>query len=222
MGRVSGTMRCIKYLLCAFNFVFWLTGSAVIAIGLWLRFGADISELALQGGGSLSSYFTGLYILIAAGTLMMIVGFFGCCGAARESQCLLGSFFASLLVIFAAEMTAGLFVFIGKNAAVEEFQDMYRIAYEENKKGIQGSNETLIVFHKILDCCGEESDEEVKSLCPPDLKERRNCVEEIEKQISAKLKIIGIVAITIAGITIFGMIFSMVLCCAIRNSREII
>lgn len=33
----------------------------------------------------------GVYILIGAGSLVMLVGFFGCCGAVRESQCLLGS-----------------------------------------------------------------------------------------------------------------------------------
>lgn len=35
--------------------------------------------------------FLGVYILIGAGSLVMLVGFFGCCGAVRESQCLLGS-----------------------------------------------------------------------------------------------------------------------------------
>ena len=34
---------------------------------------------------------SGVYILIGAGSLVMLVGFFGCCGAVRESQCLLGS-----------------------------------------------------------------------------------------------------------------------------------
>ena len=34
---------------------------------------------------------TGLYVLVGAGALMMAVGFFGCCGAMRESQCVLGS-----------------------------------------------------------------------------------------------------------------------------------
>lgn len=32
----------------------------------------------------------GVYILIVAGALMMVVGFLGCCGAIRESQCMLG------------------------------------------------------------------------------------------------------------------------------------
>lgn len=38
----------------------------------------------------LSLLFAAVYILIGAGGIMMLVGFFGCCGAVRESQCLLG------------------------------------------------------------------------------------------------------------------------------------
>lgn len=44
---------------------------------------------ALNGLPGFSS--TGLYVLVGAGALMMAVGFFGCCGAMRESQCVLGS-----------------------------------------------------------------------------------------------------------------------------------
>lgn len=40
-------------------------------------------------------FLPGVYILIGAGSLVMLVGFFGCCGAVRESQCLLGSVSAS-------------------------------------------------------------------------------------------------------------------------------
>lgn len=47
------------------------------------------------------SYFVpirpGVYILIGAGGLVMLVGFFGCCGAVRESQCLLGSVSTNVL-----------------------------------------------------------------------------------------------------------------------------
>lgn len=32
----------------------------------------------------------GVYILIGAGALMMVVGFLGCCGAIQESPCMLG------------------------------------------------------------------------------------------------------------------------------------
>jgi hypothetical protein len=38
-----------------------------------------------------SSYYTGIYIFLAAGALMFVVGFLGCCGAYRESPCMLVS-----------------------------------------------------------------------------------------------------------------------------------
>lgn len=38
-----------------------------------------------------SRFSLGLYVLVGAGALMTTVGFFGCCGAARESQFLLGA-----------------------------------------------------------------------------------------------------------------------------------
>jgi CD81 antigen len=38
-----------------------------------------------------SSYYTGIYIFLVAGILMFIVGFLGCCGAYRESPCMLVS-----------------------------------------------------------------------------------------------------------------------------------
>ena len=51
--------------------------------------GGSVFTQALNSLPGLSS--TGLYVLVGAGALMMTVGFFGCCGAMRESQCVLGS-----------------------------------------------------------------------------------------------------------------------------------
>ncbi|KAL7985400.1 hypothetical protein Chor_003970 [Crotalus horridus] len=167
------------------------------------------------------SSLTGLYVLIGAGVLMMAVGFFGCCGAARESQCLLGAFFTCLLVIFAAEIAAGVFAFLGKKTAVNEVQAIYEKAYE-NYISDQSKNKTIIRFHDALQCCGKDSDAQVKPTCPKEIVSSKNCLTEIETLVNSNLHLLGIVGITIAGITIFGMVFSMVLCCAIRNTRDML
>ncbi|XP_044303841.1 tetraspanin-2 [Varanus komodoensis] len=220
MGRVQGGMRCVKFLLFIFNFAFWLAGSAVVAFGLWLRFGNVIRDLATDER-SPEYFYMGLYVLVGAGVLMMTVGFFGCCGAARESQCLLGAFFTCLLVIFAAEVTAGVFAFLGKSVAIAEVQSIYEEAYGEYVSD-PGKNKTLIQFHEALQCCGKESDVQVKPTCPKDLEQSKNCLDEINTLIDTNLHLVGIVGIAIAGITIFGMVFSMVLCCAIRNTRDML
>uniref|UniRef100_A0A2K6LLM7 CD81 molecule n=1 Tax=Rhinopithecus bieti TaxID=61621 RepID=A0A2K6LLM7_RHIBE len=57
----------------------------------------------------------GIYILIAVGAVMMFVGFLGCYGAIQESQCLLGTFFTCLVILFACEVAAGIWGFVNKD-----------------------------------------------------------------------------------------------------------
>ncbi|XP_041439654.1 tetraspanin-2 isoform X2 [Xenopus laevis] len=169
-------------------------------------------------------YIPGLYVLIGAGALMMLIGLFGCCGAARESQCLIGAFFACLLVIFAAEVTAGAVSFLGKAEAVKKLKNTYHEAYKAYQKN-GSKNTTLSGLHKMAKCCGTEDPASItvlKPLCSEKQQEYKNCLVEIEKTLSYYFHIVGILAIATAGITIFGMIFSMVLCCAIRNSRDML
>ncbi|KFV11234.1 Tetraspanin-2, partial [Tauraco erythrolophus] len=205
--------------------IFQLAGLAVIAFGLWLRFGGVMADFT-SDKKSPEYFFMGLYVLVGAGALMTTVGFFGCCGAARESQCLLGAFFACLLVIFAAEVTAGVFAFIGKKVAIQEAQKIYEDIYDDYMKNPGGKvNRTIYHYHLALQCCGKDNMEQQTGLpCPENIQmpKASNCLVEIQNVIDANLHLVGIVGIAIAGITIFGMIFSMVLCCVIRNTRDTI
>lgn len=210
-------MKCVKYLLFVFNFIFWLSGLLVLAVGLWLRFDPETSEL-LTGDGAPDTFFIAVYILLGAGGLMMVVGFFGCFGAVRESQCLLASFFACLLIIFGAEIAAGVFGFLNKEQIVEEVQKFYSSAITDNTN----VNGTAIakIYHKTLDCCGGSTPD--PNLCPEEEANKKDCLTAITDFFNTKLHIIGYIGIGIAGVMIIGMIFSMVLCCAIRNTREVI
>ncbi|KAK7916454.1 hypothetical protein WMY93_012215 [Mugilogobius chulae] len=217
MSKVQGGMKCVKYLLFVFNFIFWLSGLLVLAVGLWLRFDPGTVEL-LTGDGAPDTFFIAVYILLGAGGLMMVVGFFGCFGAVRESQCLLASFFACLLIIFGAEIAAGVFGFINKEQIVEEVQKFYSSSITDNTN----VNGTAIakIYHKTLDCCGGSTPD--PTLCPEEEADKKDCLAAITDFFNSKLHIIGYIGIGIAGVMIIGMIFSMVLCCAIRNSREVI
>ncbi|XP_072237812.1 tetraspanin-2a isoform X2 [Leuresthes tenuis] len=218
MSKVQGRMKCVKYLLFAFNFIFWLSGLLVLAVGLWLRFDPDTVEL-LTGDDAPDTFFIAVYILLGAGGLMMVVGFFGCFGAMRESQCLLASFFACLLIIFGAEITAGVFGFMNKKQIAEDIQKFYTSSIAEDSD----SNRTAIalIYHKTLNCCEISSPDTTQALCNTQ-EGTQECLTAIIDFFDEKLHIIGYIGIGIAGVVIIGMIFSMVLCCAIRNSREII
>ncbi|KAM4741926.1 tetraspanin-2a [Anableps anableps] len=219
MSKVQGGMKCVKYLLFAFNFIFWLSGLLVLAVGLWLRFDPNTVEL-LTGDAAPDTFFVAVYILLGAGGLMMVVGFFGCFGAIRESQCLLASFFACLLIIFGAEITAGVFGFLNKEQIAEEIQKFYSDSIADNNN-INGTA-IAIIYHQTLNCCGGSSLEKNQDLCPSSSDDTLDCHTAIKNFFDEKLLIIGYIGIGIAGVMIIGMIFSMVLCCAIRNSREVI
>ncbi|XP_018418194.1 PREDICTED: CD9 antigen isoform X1 [Nanorana parkeri] len=225
---VKGGTKCIKYLLFAFNFIFWLAGTAVLAIGLWLRFDSQTKTM-FEADSSASSFYTGVYILIGAGALMMLVGFLGCCGAIQESECMLGLFFAFLLIIFAIEIAAGIWGFANKDKIVQELQKIYTDTYEKYTSTKETSlKETLKTIHLALDCCGIVGGISplLTDTCPPkdvvDTLSVKNCPKAIETVFSTKFHIIGAVGIGIAAIMIFGMVFSMVLCCSIRNNREMV
>lgn len=218
MGKVQGGMICVKYLLFFFNFIFWLSGCAVTGMGLWLRFDPDTNAL-LKDEAPLT-YFIASYSLIVIGGIIMLVGFFGCCGAMRESQCLLGLFFFSLVIIFGAEVAAGVLGYVNKDSVVGEIQGFYLNSLNDNN-----GNGTIItsMYHSTLKCCGSDSTSEVEKekLCEDPIGSK-NCIEAISEFFNEKLYIIAYMGVGIAGVVILGMIFSMVLCCAIRNSRDVI
>ncbi|XP_017549476.1 CD9 molecule b isoform X1 [Pygocentrus nattereri] len=228
MGVVTGGVSCIKYLMFAFNFLFWLAGTGVLAVALWLRFDKKTEGL-FQVEGSPSAFFTGVYILIVAGALMMVVGFLGCCGAIRESPCMLGLFFIFLLILFAAEVAAGIWGLSNKDTIVNELKDFYRQTYQNYQDTKQEAlKEALRAIQFSLQCCGTTGTafDAAQDTCPTkeglQILITTSCPAAIDDLFNSKLHIIGGVGIGIGVIMIFGMIFSMLLCCAIKRTRDIV
>lgn len=229
---VKGGVKCIKYLLFGFNFIFWLAGTAVLGIGLWLRFDSQTKSLFSNGD---SSFYTGVYILIGAGALMMLVGFLGCCGAIQESTCMLGLFFMFLLIIFGVEIAAGIWGFANKEKIIEQVKEVYSDTLEKYSAAKLSPSsatatlkETLTAIHVGLQCCGKDpiTAAYVSETCKTDnIVEaffKQNCNTAVDEVFNSKFHIIAGIGIGIGVVMIFGMIFSMILCCAIRNSREMV
>uniref|UniRef100_A0A3P9D1A2 Tetraspanin n=1 Tax=Maylandia zebra TaxID=106582 RepID=A0A3P9D1A2_9CICH len=225
---LGGGIKCVKYLMFIFNLFFWLAGTAVLAIGLWLRLDQKTKSLFEEPDSSYVFY-TGVYILIAAGALIMVVGFLGCCGAIRESPCMLGTVWVwrfmclcDIYYIIVSPFTAVLQV-------VNDITGFYTQTYNNYKSnGDEHLKETLRVIQAELNCCGPNGrlEETNTETCPKgELLEElitKSCPDAIEEVFNSKLHIIGGVGIAIGVIMVFGMIFSMLLCCAIRRSREVV
>ncbi|XP_061577686.1 CD81 antigen-like [Cololabis saira] len=232
---VVGCTKCIKYMLFFFNFIFWLAGGVILGVALWLRHDNQTSNLLIlqfDGQQAPGTFYISVYILIAVGAVMMLVGFLGCYGAIQESQCLLGTFFFFLVILFACEVAAVFWGFMNKDTISKELINFYDSAYIK-AVDITGSPskdaaiKVMDVFHKTLDCCGKGDDTPLfkqiaTTLCPgktqEDFLSSQSCHDKLTLLFSEKLYLIGLAALTVAVIMIFEMIFTMVLCCGIRNS----
>jgi len=62
-----------------------LLGCAILGIGIWLQ----VSKGAYASLAPSYNVLSATIMLILAGVLVLIVGFFGCCGAIMESKCML-------------------------------------------------------------------------------------------------------------------------------------
>lgn len=225
---VAGGIKCVKYLMFMFNLIFWLAGTAVFALGLWLRLDPKTKGL-FEGPESPYVFYTGVYILIAAGALMMVVGFLGCCGAIQESPCMLGLFFFFLLIIFAIEVAAGIWGFSNQSKVVNDITAFYMQTHKNYlTTADERLRETLRAIQTSLNCCGPTGTvaDNARDTCPrgEPLEEliTKSCPDAIDEVFDSKLHIIGGVGIAIGVVMMFGMIFSMLLCCAIRKSREVV
>uniref|UniRef100_A0A3Q3MZN1 CD81 molecule a n=1 Tax=Labrus bergylta TaxID=56723 RepID=A0A3Q3MZN1_9LABR len=218
---VEGCTKCIKYMLFFFNFIFWLTGGVILGVALWLRHDpktSNLLELNFDGAQAPSTFYISVHILIAVGAVMMVVGFLGCYGAIQESQCLLGTFFACLVILFACEVAAGIWGFMHRETMMNYYDSVYDKAMTQSltddKK--QAAASVLKVFHETVRPYTVKYKERLDSV--KYMFSCTNCHNRIQELFSDKIYLIGIAALVVAVIMIFEMIFSMVLCCGIRNS----
>lgn len=147
---------CAKALLIIFNFIFWLSGAAILGVGIWMiadkNIGSYFEVLNIDTHDQYFKYAS--YILIAFGVFVFLVGFCGCCGAIRGSKCLLGMYIFFLFIIFAGELAAGIVMIIYK----VEVEDKIDTLLKESVKNKYSSSTTITdawnVVQIQLDCCG--------------------------------------------------------------------
>lgn len=230
-------MTCVKYLLFAFNLLFFLVGLILIIAGAVVR--SSLSEYLDIVGDE----FNGVaVVLIIIGVVIFVIGFFGCCGAWKQNYCMIMTFAALLVIIFIVEIAAGIagFALQGK---VEEVV----------KKGLQNSldkydNSTALEktwddLQTGLECCGVNGYADwdgklgkaalyPKSCCAdqskvgcgvsPQLAYQEGCMPRLDEAIRTNLQWIGVVAIIVALLQIVGIVFACCLGRAVRKEYDVV
>ncbi|KAJ0032987.1 hypothetical protein NQD34_000094 [Periophthalmus magnuspinnatus] len=151
----------LKTMMFVFNGVIFLAGVAILGVGIWVQ--VDSGSLtsvvesipgAPPGLDQLSSV---SYVLIAVGAVLLVIGFLGCCGAVRESRCMLLTFFSIVLIIFIIEVAGAIVLLVFEDLVpklLEGLEDEVRKditeKYGTDESATQIWNNTMEQF----ECCG--------------------------------------------------------------------
>ena len=102
-------------------------GCAVLGVGIFaLVDGQALMDLinsaneALDKDINLNIFTSAAIILIAVAVFVVIVAFFGCCGAIKESKCMLGTYFTLILVMFIVMIVGAV---LGYSTSMNKLED---------------------------------------------------------------------------------------------------
>lgn len=237
MGLDCG-MRCMKFMLCVFNLVFWAAGIAVMAVGIFARVSASNYSALMEEGG----FKTAANILIAAGALVMIIGAIGCCGAMKEKKWLLLLYAFLVMMIFILEIASGIMAYSQRDKVIGKIENTVNktitLDYGEKDKG--KLTEAVDNVQQELKCCGVTSpqdwqksnwyrstgkhkNEEVPESCcktkGPKCSEKgktdaiyqEGCSQALQDFAKRKMAVIGGIGLGIAILQILGIIFAICL-----------
>merc|ERR1712117_729315 len=144
----------IKYLLFATNFLVFVMALVVLSFGIYALVDAASPDV------SVNLYDTAVVLIIIVATFIMIVAFFGCCGAWKENRCMLGTYFAIILLMFIVMIVGAVF---GYSQSLDELKKPLVDSMAKYSKADDAS-ETEKAITKAWDqvqtdysCCGVDA-----------------------------------------------------------------
>lgn len=235
-------LRCIKYLLCAVNSLFVLTGIMIIFVGTKTFAIFDDFYYFL-----VPIYFSPATLLIVVGALIFVIAFFGCCGAIKESTCMVLVFAVSLSIVLVLEVAAAISAYALQDGVKEYLArkiDSSMWEYKYNPEAVAAFD----FMQSRLRCCGVHGADDwiellsydkgrlpyPESCCAwtrtimPGNNERYcggpyevGCIDRLSMLVHRSALNLGTAAMAIALIQLTGIMFACTLGRAIRRQKTI-
>ncbi|KJH42899.1 tetraspanin family protein [Dictyocaulus viviparus] len=123
--------KCVKYVFWLINFLFFILGTAIVGVSLWIRFDQSFAVKAFTtikieiNNLPTESLYWMLYVFIGFGAVLFFLGFFGCCGSACEVICIIGLYFVIVLALSILEIVGIVLYFVFKNSIHDNFVNLW-------------------------------------------------------------------------------------------------
>ncbi|XP_010183195.1 PREDICTED: tetraspanin-1 [Mesitornis unicolor] len=231
-----GCFTFIKVMMILFNLAIFLGGATLLGVGIWVTVdGQSFLDIFGALSSSVLQFMNVSYFLIVIGSILLVIGFLGCCGAQKESKCLLMMFFTVVLIIFIAEIAAAVVALVYTGLAetllTALVTPILREKYGADTTVSQIWNTTMTEVH----CCGlnnytdftgspfYEKDKTYPGPCCKNVEpcddalaaksQVPGCFDQILEEIKTNAGVVGGVAAGIAALEIAAMAVSMYLYC---------
>ncbi|XP_005802842.1 tetraspanin-1-like [Xiphophorus maculatus] len=244
-----GCFGFLKAMMIAFNGIIFLAGIGILGVGIWVKVdsGSIFNFLGKIDNvpPEINQVLNVGYLLIAIGALLVVIGFLGCCGAIRESKCMLVLFFMIVLLVFIAEVAGAVVILVFRPVADSLFEKVGTAAVKSIQKDYGSNTDITGLWNTTMDglkCCGFYNYTDFtgspyytahNNTYPPrcclvvspcnatmaDSKIADGCFPKIKKLIDSNTVVIVGVALGIAALEICAMIVSMTLYCRIKSTR---
>uniref|UniRef100_A0A8D2D9N7 Tetraspanin n=1 Tax=Sciurus vulgaris TaxID=55149 RepID=A0A8D2D9N7_SCIVU len=149
----AACVKVTKYFLFLFNLLFFILGAVILGFGVWIL--ADRSSFISVLQTSSSSLKVGAYVFVGVGAVTMLMGFLGCVGAVNEVRCLLGLYFAFLLLILIAQVAAGTLFYFNVGKLKQDMGDVVtQLIRNYNASSQDSLQEAWDYVQAQVKCCG--------------------------------------------------------------------
>jgi len=231
-----------RFFLFLFNFLFVVTGLALIGLGAYVQIAAK-EYLDFLG----NQYANTPIIFIIVGVVIFIVAFLGCCGACTKNKCMMYTYASLLLLILIVEIGAGIAAYVMQGQLETVVKDNMKDGMMNyNKTNYEGVTQSWNSMQRNLKCCGVTSKDDWKdatltsygkiphSCCKvdddgavtencaedPNNVFAKGCYPKMKEQFTANIDKVGGAALGIAAFQLMGVIFACCLSKRIYDSGE--
>ncbi|KAK9963257.1 hypothetical protein ABG768_006456 [Culter alburnus] len=147
--QTKPVITCLKTFLISYSLIFWFTGVILLAVGVWGKVNLEFDLLLSSDKGTNAPY-----VLIGTGAIIIIFGLFGCFATCRGSPWMLKLYAMFLILVFLAELVAGISGFIFRH----EIKAVLQEGYKKAESAYTGKDtEDLDRIQRTLHCCGEKN-----------------------------------------------------------------
>ncbi|NXN81739.1 TSN8 protein, partial [Bombycilla garrulus] len=219
-------------------------GCIILGFSIWIRVSSAQQVNACSHTSTVvdNTMFAGVNLLIAVGAIIMILGFLGCCGAVKESRCMLMLFFIALLLILILQVTGGILGAVYK----PQVEAVFNLTLSSSLSALQSTTgeykeyqEEFQKFERKNHCCGllngfkdwgENFNQPSSNICQCEVEDtssdlctkyqnryiyKKPCGQVIIQEIKDNLVVVMGIAFGLAVVEIIGLVFSMTLYCQI-------